>query len=120
MYVPLTHQDVNERTRDRILDLEEQGFKTHLVWEHEILNLLKSSEGFQQIWNDKELWQAYSDPINPRSALTGGRTEPICALLELSEQQIAAGYTMEHLDITRYPEDCLYCMLDFTSLLAPQ
>ncbi len=101
MYTPLTHRDVNEKTRDRVLDLQDRELNVHLVWEHEILELLKSNEDFQQIWDDKELWKAYSDPIDARDALSGGRTEPVRALVELSTEQIENGYTIEHLDITR-------------------
>ncbi len=101
MYTPLTHHDVNEKTRDRVLDLQNRGLKVHLVWEHEILELLKSNEDFQQIWDDKQLWKAYSDPIDACNARSGGCTEPVHALVELSNEQIENGYTIEHLDITR-------------------
>ncbi len=104
MYYPLTHRDVNEKPRDRVLELEQRGYTVHLIWEHDIQKLSKTDEGFQRIWNDNEMWSAYTDPIEPRSALTGGRTEPIRALLELTKEQMADGETIEHLDITSmYP-----------------
>ncbi len=76
--------------------------QVHHVWQHDIERLRRSDKNLQKIWGDKELWKFYEDPIDPRSAMAGGRTESVCALIELTQEQIEKGWTIEHVDITRY------------------
>ncbi len=103
MHAPLTYGDVHDRTFDRIHDLSTRGYAVHLIWGHEIRRMLRKNADFHRVWDDEQLWSCYKHtmPIRPRDALSGGRTEAIRALAELSKEQVAEGWRILHLDITR-------------------
>ncbi len=105
MHAPLTFGDVHDRSLDRVQSLKKLGYTVHLIWEHAVRRLVHMDKGLKEVWDDPDLWSWYNDDhcIDRREPLSGGQTEPIRALVELTEEQMEAGWSIEHYDITRYP-----------------
>lgn len=97
----LTHREVYERTLEKLQGLHNRGFTVVHVWEHEIIEKLKHDRDFTSFYNSNDLEKAYYEPIHPRAALKGGRTETFVLHKELTNEEIAHGLQIHHLDIVR-------------------
>jgi hypothetical protein len=68
--VQKTYQNLYEETGRRVKALEEQGYTVISIWEHEFDRLVRQNPPLQQFIQDLDI----QDPLNPRDALYGGRT----------------------------------------------
>ena len=68
--VQQTYQDLYEETQRRAQALEDQGYNVISMWEHEFDRLVQQNPQLQQFIQDLDI----QDPLNPRDALYGGRT----------------------------------------------
>ena len=68
--VDCTYQTLYEQTQRREYELREQGYQVVSLWEHEFDQQLKEESELQNFIKELE----FQDPLNPREALYGGRT----------------------------------------------
>ncbi|XP_056000351.1 uncharacterized protein LOC130048117 [Ostrea edulis] len=68
--VQQTYQTLYEQTLKRAAALEQQGYTVVSIWEHEFDRQVKNSPELQTFLGDLDI----QDPVNPRDALYGGRT----------------------------------------------
>jgi hypothetical protein len=61
---------VYEETGKRAKALEYQGYTVVSIWEHEFVRLVRQNPELLQFIQDLDI----QDPLNPRGALYGGRT----------------------------------------------
>jgi hypothetical protein len=69
-HVQKTYQDVYEDTGRRAKVLEDQGYTVVSIWEHEFDRIVSQTPQLQQFIENLD----FQDPLNPRDALYGGRT----------------------------------------------
>lgn len=67
----LTFNDVHERSLRNIERTRAAGYNVVLVYEHEIMQMLKMDVEMRDFFNDVTLWQNYTEPIGVRDALFG-------------------------------------------------
>ena len=98
----LTYQEVYVNTLERLETLKSKGFLVRAYWEHDIAALSKKYPSLKQQYSSALEFEngRRERQLTVRSALKGGRTEPLRALVELTDSQIALGWRIEHLDIT--------------------
>jgi hypothetical protein len=63
-------KDLYEETGRRAKALDDQGYTVISIWEHEFDRLVHQNPTLQQFIQDLDI----QDPLNPRDALYGGRT----------------------------------------------
>ena len=68
--VQQTYQDLYDQTLKRTSDLQAQGYTVISIWEHEFDRLVQQNPDVQQFVQEVDI----QDPLNPRDALYGGRT----------------------------------------------
>jgi hypothetical protein len=68
--VQQTYQALYEQTLKRAAALEEQGYTVISIWEHDFDRRVQENPELQQFVEDLDI----QDPLNPRDALYGGRT----------------------------------------------
>jgi hypothetical protein len=68
--VQKTYQDLYEETHGRAKALEDQGYTVISIWEHDFDRLVRQNPPLQQFIQTLDI----QDPLNPRDALFGGRT----------------------------------------------
>ena len=67
-----TMDEIYQETMDRISLLEEMGFKVETIWEHEFKQMMSDDPATRNFINSIAQFQ---EPLVPRSAFVGGRTE---------------------------------------------
>ncbi|XP_062615872.1 uncharacterized protein LOC134277560 [Saccostrea cucullata] len=65
-----TYQQLHEKTLRRTADLEDMGYNVCSIWEHDFDQQVQQDETLQQFVRDLDI----PDPLKPREALYGGRT----------------------------------------------
>ncbi|XP_062574745.1 uncharacterized protein LOC134236588 [Saccostrea cucullata] len=65
-----TYQQLHEKTLRRTADLEDMGYNVCSIWEHDFDQQVQQDESLQQFVRDLDI----PDPLKPREALYGGRT----------------------------------------------
>ncbi|XP_061191720.1 uncharacterized protein LOC133199940 [Saccostrea echinata] len=65
-----TYQELHEETLRRNTVLEEMGYSVHSIWEHDFDQQVQIEGALQNYVRDLDI----PDPLNPREALYGGRT----------------------------------------------
>jgi hypothetical protein len=68
--VQKTYQDLYEETERRAKALEDQGYTVISILEHEFDRIVQQNPQLEQFIQDLDI----QDPLNPRDALYGGRT----------------------------------------------
>ena len=63
-------EQLYEDTAKKVCDLEKQGFEVIQMWECELLKKLKNDEEMNHYFEEYEI----VDPLQPRDAFYGGRT----------------------------------------------
>jgi hypothetical protein len=113
-----THQDLRERTRDKILELRKRGYTVKQYWSCDVQRELAIKPEMKDFYEQQDL-SPNSDPIHPRSMLygkicryagavqiyfAGGRTEPLRAITRLTPAEIERGVKIKHYDMcSMYP-----------------
>ncbi|XP_062602299.1 uncharacterized protein LOC134264018 [Saccostrea cucullata] len=65
-----TYQQLHEKTLRRTADLEDMGYNVCSIWKHDFDQQVQQDETLQQFVRDLDI----PDPLKPREALYGGRT----------------------------------------------
>ncbi|XP_062615550.1 uncharacterized protein LOC134277248 [Saccostrea cucullata] len=65
-----TYQQLHEKTLRRTADLKDMGYNVCSIWEHDFDQQVQQDESLQQFVRDLDI----PDPLKPREALYGGRT----------------------------------------------
>ena len=77
-----TFNEIHRETMDRCQSLREMGFIVISVWEHEFTSSLKNDADVRE---RVQRLPKYSDPLDPRDSLYGGRTETFVLGFERSD-----------------------------------
>ena len=97
----MTMKELFMRTKDRIRVVEQQGYRVESVWECEYDRSLKDNEEMKAFVNDIPI----KDPLKPRDAFYGGRTNATKLKAECGLNE-----TIKYYDITSlYPWVNKYC-----------
>ena len=78
-----THREVNEATRETTEALRAQGYRVVERWECDWDRMVRDSEDIQTFL----LGLDFVEPLNPRGAFYGGRTETVCHYHEVDRNQ---------------------------------
>ena len=100
-YTYETMDQLYDRHLAKVRYLEEEGYEVIVLWEHEYDNLRKC-ENFREIVDE---YFPHGEPIDPRHALYGGRTNATKLLHEVEEE----GEEIKYIDVcSLYPYVCKY------------
>ena len=78
-----TMHDLHQATVQKTLYLKEQGFNVVEVWECDIKRELEQDEGMRRYFDNYDL----TDPLEPRDAFFGGRTNAAKLFHEYEEDE---------------------------------
>ena len=70
----MTMSELYEHTFKRLADIKKMGYNVEYIWEHEFDAKMKKDKEYKKVI---ESLYPYSDPIDPREALSGGRCNAI-------------------------------------------
>lgn len=71
----LTNGDVLDISMEKIFYLKKQNYQVKVVWECEIMEMLKGNPLMKKWFENRELWQDLTEPIEARDALYGGNRQ---------------------------------------------